>query len=554
MRIGGSPQSLVVADGKVWVTVQRRELPATATAGGTVVVNRPSPNEPMILDPALAYLPNAQLILYSTCLQLLNYPDKPGRAGIRLVPDAARTLPTLSRDRRTLTFVIRTGMRFSPPSNQVVTAATFKSSIERSLDRRLVSKGEDPPALGFLTDVVGTRAFSAGKAAHVTGITARGNTLTIRLLRPKPQLPARLSMALFCALPTNAPHTPLISGRIPSAGPYFISSSSPSLGLVLERNPNYHGSRPHAPRKIVIRFGMSGEQSVAQIASGRADYGLLGVPWSDADRLQRRYGRGSSEAGAGRQRYFVNPALGIDYVALNTRRPLFSSATMRRAVNLAIDRTALARLGLSPLNRSPAIVGSAYLPLEMPGYRRVSAFPPRPDLRRARSLAGAIHRTAILYACNLPPCEQLAQIVKNNLAPIGIDVQPRYFDLGVLFERISRPGEPYDMAIVGWLSDDGDAGDFLQELLSPAVDGGAAHYRSPDLSARFAAADRLSGTRRLLAYADLAGSLVADDAPWVAYGNPVSRDFFSARIGCVTYQPVYGIDLGALCVRKGPRP
>ena len=110
------------------------------------------------------------------------------------------------------------------------------------------------------------------------------------------------------------------------------------------------------------------------------------------------------------------------------------------------------------------------------------------------------------------------------------------------------------MAIVGWLSDDGDAGDFLQELLSPAVDGGAAHYRSPDLSARFAAADRLSGTRRLLAYADLAGSLVAGDAPWVSYGNPVSRDFFSARIGCVTYQPVYGIDLGALCVRKGPRP
>ena len=44
--IGGSPQSLVVSDGKVWVTVQRRELPASVTAGGTVVVNRPSPNVP----------------------------------------------------------------------------------------------------------------------------------------------------------------------------------------------------------------------------------------------------------------------------------------------------------------------------------------------------------------------------------------------------------------------------------------------------------------------------------------------------------------------------
>ena len=77
---------------------------------------------------------------------------------------------------------------------------------------------------------------------------------------------------------------------------------------------------------------------------------------------------------------------------------------------------------------------------------------------------------------------------------------------------------------------------------------------APALAESLAAADGLTGTRRLLAYADIAERLGADDAPWVAYGNNVSRDFFSARIGCVTYQPVYGIDLGALCIRKGPRP
>jgi hypothetical protein len=26
------------------------------------------------------------------------------------------------------------------------------------------------------------------------------------------------------------------------------------------------------------------------------------------------------------------------------------------------------------------------------------------------------------------------------------------------------------------------------------------------------------------------------------------RDFFSARIGCPVYQPVYGMDLGTLCI------
>jgi hypothetical protein len=43
---------------------------------------------------------------------------------------------------------------------------------------------------------------------------------------------------------------------------------------------------------------------------------------------------------------------------------------------------------------------------------------------------------------------------------------------------------------------------------------------------------------------------IGDGAPWVAYGNPIDNDFFSARMGCKVYQPVYGIDLTALCIKK----
>jgi hypothetical protein len=32
--------------------------------------------------------------------------------------------------------------------------------------------------------------------------------------------------------------------------------------------------------------------------------------------------------------------------------------------------------------------------------------------------------------------------------------------------------------------------------------------------------------------------------------NTTARDLFSARIGCQTYQPLYGVDLAALCVRR----
>jgi hypothetical protein len=62
-------------------------------------------------------------------------------------------------------------------------------------------------------------------------------------------------------------------------------------------------------------------------------------------------------------------------------------------------------------------------------------------------------------------------------------------------------------------------------------------------------AERLSGPRRYRAYRRLALWLERDVAPAAAFATDASHDFFSARMGCQLYQPVYGIDLGELCLR-----
>jgi ABC-type transport system substrate-binding protein len=74
------------------------------------------------------------------------------------------SLPARSPDGRTYTFRIRPGFRFSPPSNQQVTAQTFKGSIERTLNPRTHS-----PLAQFLSDVAGARAYMAGKTSQITG-------------------------------------------------------------------------------------------------------------------------------------------------------------------------------------------------------------------------------------------------------------------------------------------------------------------------------------------------------------------------------------------------
>ena len=304
------------------------------------------------MDPGLAYITCSWQLLYATCAKLVNYPDKAGPAGSQLEPEVAQSLPKRSADGKTYTFTIRKGFRFSPPSNEPVTAQTFKYSIERSLSPKL--KG---PALsnGFLDDVVGAPGLHGGKAPHISGVVARGNTLTIRLTSPVPDLVTRLTMPFFCAVPIGTPLDPQGVRTIPMAGPYFIASYTPGQEVVLKRNPNYAGNRPHRLDRVELTFGVAKRKIDAQIEAGTADYAIDGVDPADAAKLAARYGPGSAAAKSGRQRYFVDPLLGFDFLTLNTHRPLFSDLRLRQAVNYAIDRRALAAPRQRVLVRAAAL-------------------------------------------------------------------------------------------------------------------------------------------------------------------------------------------------------
>jgi hypothetical protein len=116
------------------------------------------------------------------------------------------------------------GFRFSPRSNQPVTAQTFKDSIERTLTPRMHG-----PAAQYVADVVGARSYTAGKASHVAGVVASGDTLTIRLLAPAPDFLSRIAWPAFCAVPSN---TPKGARLIPSSGPYYVASYTPGQRVV----------------------------------------------------------------------------------------------------------------------------------------------------------------------------------------------------------------------------------------------------------------------------------------------------------------------------------
>jgi YVTN family beta-propeller protein len=536
VEIGGSPRALAVGGGKVWASVQ---TPAPAQpSGGTAVVGVPS--YVTSLDPAVRFDVGSQVV-YATCASLLNYPDEPGAGGLRLVPDAARALPTVSKDGRSYTFKIRPGMRFSPPSNQPVTAQTFKHTIERSSDPRMTG----PPGQIFLRDVVGAPAYMAGKARHIAGIEAQGDRLTIHLTARAPDLPARLAITLFCAVPTDTPNRP-VSGAIPSAGPYYVASATAGRSFVLLRNPNYHGNRPRRLQRIEIIVGAL--HPVAQIEASQLDYVIGGVPPMEDARLERLYGAHSAPGRRGRQRFFVNRTLSVDYLDLNARRPLFASARMRRAASYAVDRNGLAETGGT--FSTAAAPAQMRLPPGMPGFRDHHVYPLVPDLASARRLAGSGHHDAELYCILEGGSPQAAQIVKNNLAAIGIDVHVHCMPGDEFYTRMFRPNEPWDIAIDGYGANYNDPGEFLNGLATDD-EFNFTHYHNPGLSQRIRAASRLSGIPRAQAYAKIDLALTRDTVPWINFANIIQQDFFSARIGCQLYQPIAGMDLGALCIRSG---
>src|SRR2546428_8942936 len=87
--------------------------------GGTLRLNMSS-SDIQSIDPGIDYEFLGWPLEFATCLKLVNYPDKPGKAGTVLVPEAAKTMPTISADGKTYTFTIRPGFKFN--TGETVTA------------------------------------------------------------------------------------------------------------------------------------------------------------------------------------------------------------------------------------------------------------------------------------------------------------------------------------------------------------------------------------------------------------------------------------------------
>jgi ABC-type transport system substrate-binding protein len=224
------------------------------------------------------------------------------------------------------------------------------------------------------------------------------------------------------------------------------------------------------------------------------------------------------------------------FVALDVQRPPFSDPKLRRAVAAALDRSTLASLG----NQTPT---DHLLP---PAVREAGASRYSPGaLARARRLAGTNQVTVrMAVQSGDEASRRFADVVRTELAPLGIDVQPVIVaDVGA---AIRDPATGIQLAALQTELDYPDPASLLTRMLGTDVP--AAWLPAATLAAVHRLA-RLNGEVRDRAAAALAVRLATRDVPVVPYGTPMIGAVLGPRLGCRVWNGVDSwLDIAALCL------
>ena len=497
-------------------------------AGGTLRILVPIGPAPP-LDPALS-LPGALArdLWQSACATLYTFRDAPAPKGYDLLAEAAVGPPRVSRDRKTYVFTVRKGLRFSDGS--ALGAANFVAGLRRVLN----------PAQG---------SYGAFLFSDVKRITSRGRRVRVELTRPAGDLPMRMTLPYACPVPLGFPVNAAGVTLTAGSGPYRIARVTPGKEFVLTRNRYYRGHRPHVLSAIDVTIGDTLQGSIRAVESGQADVLGTDLPPELRGGLVRRFGINKRQLFRWSGTFFYP-------LVLNTSGPLFrNNVALRRAVNLAVDRTEIRQQ--RPDARIATRATDQILPSSLPGWTDRRLYPMKPNLARAGKLAKGHLRSgkATLYVFNVPWLVDQARVVDADLGKIGLEVTVKPLAMGPLLARAGTRGEPFDMLLTGYNVEYPDPADVIIRLLAgahasrPTGNTNFAYFKHSAYDRRMAAANRLTGVARMRAFSKLDADLMRNQAPWAPLIEGSTWILLSRRVGCFKPHPVYLVDLPAVCIR-----
>jgi ABC-type oligopeptide transport system substrate-binding subunit len=507
--------------------------------GGTLRIDSQSDFD--YVDPALSYFSHVWQVEHVTEEKLLGFADKEGEAGTRPIPQIATGMPAVSKDGKTYTFTLRSGVQFS--TGQPVTAQTFIYAWNRAMNPKMQS-----PAQSFMDVIKGAQEVFDGKAQTASGLKAISNTkLQVTLTKVAPDFLSRMTMPFFSPLPVGTPVVPEgIDAPVPSTGPYYIKEWTKKRSAVIARNPNYKGTRAANVDQITYTFGNTPAATRLRLENDEADLG--GIPASAAAELVQKYGLNKG-------RFYIRKQLTFWYLVFNHDQPLFKgNDKLSQAMNHAVDRPAMVRQhGFLGGGRTDQI-----LPVGMPGYKDWNIYSLKganPTKGKALATGNLRSAKATMYTFNSSFGPTVAQVVQFDAKQIGLDVEIKQLDRVVEHEKMATRGEAFDIGLEGWGADYPDPSNFINVLLlggdniKPSNNVNVSYFDYPAFNKRMAQAATLAGETRYKTYGLLDRDIMKGPAPMAPYINTNTRVLTSSKVKNFTYHTVAGTLLNVVTVQ-----
>jgi peptide/nickel transport system substrate-binding protein len=239
-----------------------------------------------------------------------------------------------------------------------------------------------------------------------------------------------------------------------TAGPFKIGTIDETAKTVtLVRNEKWWG-RPAKLDSIVFRT-IDLDAQIDALANGEIDMMDIGP---DVNKFVRAKGIAGVDL-----RVAAGP--NFRHVTINGSGPILQDVQVRRALAMAIDRTAIARAMLGPLGIEPEPLGNHIFMRNHRGYRDNSGEIGRHDAARAAqmldaagwTLEGNVRRKngrALEINFVIPSAvatsRQESELIQNMLGQIGVRATINTVPTADYFEKYIRPGQ-FDFTVFSWI-------------------------------------------------------------------------------------------------------
>jgi oligopeptide transport system substrate-binding protein len=473
--------------------------PDNIPQGGTLVLLY---RDPPTLDPHLTTdnISGALVQEIFGGLVTLNLDYKP-------VPDLAERWE-VSDDGLIYTFHLRPDAKFH--DGKPVTAQDVKWSLERVAD----PPTQAPVADQYLGDIVGFTEKLNGQADSIQGVrVVDDHTLEITIDAPKSYFLAKLTYpTAFVLDQENVEGNPNWLRQPNGTGPFKLAQYDVGETIRLVRNENYHLEPPHLDE---VRFILSGGSGMLMYENDEIH--LTGVGLADLDRLKDP----SSPLNA--ELVQAPAAFSVEYIGMNVNEPPFDDPKVRQALNLAINKEAIATQVLENLS-SPA---NTIIPPGFPSYNpNLKGYEYNPE--RARQLLQESKYGGNMadfppitlnisgsFGANVPL--DLEVILQSWQEELGIQVDIQQTEWATFLQDLH--GRRYQMFVVAWGADYPDPQNFLDVLFLSESDNNHGNYSNPEVDALLEKARVMQDQEARFELYNQIEQMILDDAPWIPLWN-----------------------------------